>query len=113
MNAEDPFVRALTGDEGEQTITLIRRLRAPVADVWSALTAPDRIARWYGTITGPVPRTVGDAFQVGDHGFKRDVADIPVGQTVAALVIANELIVGRKPFHPMPPDRTFPFILKV
>ena len=52
MNAEDPFVRALTGGEGEQTITLIRRLRAPVADVWSALTAPDRIARWYGTIIG-------------------------------------------------------------
>ena len=44
MNAEDPFVRALTGDEGEQTITLVRRFRAPVADVWSALTdaRPDR-----------------------------------------------------------------------
>lgn len=68
MNAEDPFVRALTGDEGEQTITLIRRFRAPVADVWSALTAPDRIARWYGTIAGPVPRTVGDAFQVDIGG---------------------------------------------
>ena len=68
MNAEDPFVRALTGDEAEQTITLIRQFRAPVADVWSALTVPDRIARWYGTIAGPVPRSAGDAFQVDIGG---------------------------------------------
>ncbi len=68
MNAEDPFVRALTGDDGEQTITLARRYRAPLADVWSALTNPDRIARWYGTITGPVPRGVGDPFQVDIGG---------------------------------------------
>lgn len=68
MNSEDPFVRALTGDEGEQTITLIRRFRAPVADVWSALTTAERIARWYGTITGPAPAKVGDRFEVDIGG---------------------------------------------
>ena len=52
MNAEDPFVRALTGDDAEQSVTLVRHYRAPITAVWNAFTTPARIARWYGTITG-------------------------------------------------------------
>lgn len=65
MNANaDPFVRALTGDAAEQTITLVRSYRAPISDVWDAITTPERIARWYGAISGPPPRRPGDAFEV-------------------------------------------------
>lgn len=64
MNAEDPFVRALTGDEAEQTVTVSRSYRAPIADVWHAMTTPERIARWYGEIVGPPPRRAGDGFEV-------------------------------------------------
>lgn len=64
MNTADPFVRALTGDDAEQMVTLVRRYRAPVREVWDAITTPERIARWYGTITGPPPRRPGDAFEV-------------------------------------------------
>ena len=64
MNTADPFTRALTGDEGEQTVTLVRRYPAAAADVWNALTTPERIARWYGTIVGTPPRAVGDEFEV-------------------------------------------------
>jgi uncharacterized protein YndB with AHSA1/START domain len=64
MNTADPFIRALTGDEGEQTVTLVRSYPAAAADVWNALTTPERIARWYGTIVGTPPRAVGDEFEV-------------------------------------------------
>ena len=64
MNTADPFVRALTGDETEQTITVSRVYSAPVADVWHAMTTPERIARWYGTIVGGPPRRAGDRFEV-------------------------------------------------
>jgi uncharacterized protein YndB with AHSA1/START domain len=68
MTAEDGFVRALTGDAEEQTVTLVRSYRSPIGEVWNALTSPERIARWYGTIVGPVPRVAGDAFQVDIGG---------------------------------------------
>ena len=68
MNTRDPFIRALTGDDSAQTVTLQRQYRASVAELWNALTTPDRIARWYGTIIGPVPRAVGDEFRVDIGG---------------------------------------------
>lgn len=64
MNAEDPFIRALTGDEEEQTITVSRSYRAPIVEVWDALTTPERVARWYGAVVGPQPRRAGDGFEV-------------------------------------------------
>lgn len=60
----DPFIRALTGDEAAHTLTLIRRYASPPADVWSAVTTPERIGRWYGTIVGAAPRAPGDRFEV-------------------------------------------------
>ncbi|WP_127472719.1 SRPBCC family protein [Microbacterium sulfonylureivorans] len=86
MNAADPFVRALTGDGSAQAITLIRTFRAPVAEVWDAITAPERIARWYGTITGPTPSRPGDSFMVdlGGGMLRRAVlesCDAPQGLT--------------------------------
>lgn len=60
----DPFTRALTGDESEATITLTRRYRSPRVDLWGALTDPERIARWYGTIVGDTPHAPGDRFEV-------------------------------------------------
>ena len=63
MNTEDPFLRALTGTEAEETITIARAYRASPGELWSALTTPERIARWYGRITGPTP-AVGESFEV-------------------------------------------------
>lgn len=33
-------------------VEIRRRLRAPVADVWDALTAPERVARWFLPLSG-------------------------------------------------------------
>ena len=64
MNEADPFVRALTGDGAASTVTLARRYAVPIAEVWHALTTPERVARWYGTIVGDPPRAPGDRFDV-------------------------------------------------
>lgn len=34
------------------TLTLEREFRAPIEDVWAAVTEPARLARWIGTFTG-------------------------------------------------------------
>ncbi|MVA75381.1 ATPase [Auraticoccus sp. F435] len=34
-------------------LVLVRTHRAPVADVWAALTEPERTARWFGSWSGP------------------------------------------------------------
>ncbi|MET0812001.1 MAG: SRPBCC family protein [Microbacterium sp.] len=64
----DPFVRAITGDPEHATVTLRRRYRATPAQVWSAITTPERIARWFGTIAGTVPTRPGDGFHVDIGG---------------------------------------------
>ncbi len=57
----DPFLRALTGHPGRRTVSLQRDYRCEPADLWSALTEPERLARWFGRLT-EVPGGVGDSF---------------------------------------------------
>lgn len=38
--------------EGRDVVVLTRTFRAPIEDVWAAVTDPDRMARWIGTWTG-------------------------------------------------------------
>lgn len=37
---------------GSPHVVMSRELRAPVEDVWAAVTEPERLARWIGTWTG-------------------------------------------------------------
>jgi uncharacterized protein YndB with AHSA1/START domain len=38
--------------DGGRTLRLSRTFRAPIEDVWAAVTEPDRLERWIGTWTG-------------------------------------------------------------
>jgi uncharacterized protein YndB with AHSA1/START domain len=38
--------------DGQHLLVLTRQLRAPIEDVWAAVTEPDRLARWIGTWDG-------------------------------------------------------------
>ena len=38
--------------DGSPYVVMTRDLRAPVEDVWAAVTEPERLARWIGTWTG-------------------------------------------------------------
>lgn len=64
MTTTDTRIRALTGDPEQQTVSLVRRYRAAPADVWHAITTPERIARVLGAIRGPMPAAPGDEFHV-------------------------------------------------
>ena len=38
--------------DGVRRLVIERELRAPIHDVWAAVTEPDRLVRWIGTFTG-------------------------------------------------------------
>ncbi len=38
--------------EGHDVVVLARAFRAPITDIWAAVTEPDWMARWIGTWTG-------------------------------------------------------------
>ena len=42
-------------DGDRRTLRLTRTFRAPIEDVWAAVTEPERLARWIGTFTGIRP----------------------------------------------------------
>ncbi len=39
-------------DGDRRTLRLTRTFRAPIEDVWAAVTEPERLERWIGTFTG-------------------------------------------------------------
>ena len=47
----EPSGHVETTDSGRQFV-LVRTFRASVGDVWASLTEPERLARWYGSMTG-------------------------------------------------------------
>ncbi|MET0837310.1 MAG: SRPBCC domain-containing protein, partial [Marmoricola sp.] len=42
----------ITSDGDRSVLTITREFRAPIEDVWAAVTESDRLARWIGTYTG-------------------------------------------------------------
>ncbi len=54
-------------DGGTETVAVVlrRSYRADAADVWSAITEPDRIRRWFTPLTGDL--RVGGSFQLENH----------------------------------------------
>jgi uncharacterized protein YndB with AHSA1/START domain len=42
----------ITTEGGRKVLTITREFRAPIEDVWAAVTESERLARWIGTWTG-------------------------------------------------------------
>lgn len=51
MTVTTPLGQVLRDDDGMR-LEFVRTYDEPVEDVWSALTEPGRVARWFGTWTG-------------------------------------------------------------
>lgn len=51
MTVTTPLGQVVRDEEGFR-LEFVRRYDDPVSDVWSALTEPDRVARWFGVWTG-------------------------------------------------------------
>lgn len=58
-------VEAAAGDEPGIQVRLVHVYQAAVADVWKALTEPDRLARWFLPVTGDL--RVKGSFQFEDN----------------------------------------------
>ena len=54
-----------------------------------------------------------DAFEIADEGIERDVVHLPVRQPVAAGVIADQPMLGRKRMQKVAPDRTLPVVFEM
>jgi uncharacterized protein YndB with AHSA1/START domain len=50
--ADDRILGSLRSDEGTGIVRMEERFEAGIDDVWSALTDPRRLARWYGAVDG-------------------------------------------------------------
>lgn len=58
MTVTTPLGQVIRDDQGMR-LEFVRTYEAPVDDIWSALTDPERVARWIGTVSGdPVTRSV-------------------------------------------------------
>jgi len=42
----------ITQEDGQFVLTQTREFKAPIEDVWAAVTEPERLQRWIGTWTG-------------------------------------------------------------
>lgn len=59
------FTRSFTRIPAGRTITLRCRYAAPVAAVWSAVTEPERLARWFGVVLESLPESGSVVLDVG------------------------------------------------
>jgi len=66
MNVE-PTGSITREDAGRRVLTITREFRAPIEDVWAAVTESERTARWIGTWTGD-PTTGRVAFVMTAEG---------------------------------------------
>ena len=63
--------------DGARCLVIEREFRAPIDDVWAAVTEPDRMARWIGTWTGdPATRRV--EFRMTFEGDDPSAEDVEI-----------------------------------
>ena len=53
------------------------------------------------------------ALEVAHEGVERDVVDVPVGQAVAARVVADQPVLGGERLQQMAPDRALPIVFQM
>lgn len=62
---------------GQDVLVLERRFRAPIADVWAAITEPERLQRWIGTWRGdPVSGSIAFRMTAEGQDVPEEVYDI-------------------------------------
>lgn len=75
MTVTTPLGRVLRDEDGVR-LEFVRTYGNPIDDVWSALTDPDRVARWIGTWTGdPASGTV-DLVMTDEEGSSPETVTI-------------------------------------
>jgi uncharacterized protein YndB with AHSA1/START domain len=63
--------------DGRHVLVQTREFRAPIEDVWAAVTEPERLARWIGTWTGD-PTSGSVRFQMLFEGEEHEGEDMEI-----------------------------------
>jgi uncharacterized protein YndB with AHSA1/START domain len=74
-------------DEHGMRLEFVRSYDAPVAQVWSALTEPTRLARWFGTWTGDPATGSVDLCMIKDEASAPQTVTILQCQAPTRLVV--------------------------
>jgi uncharacterized protein YndB with AHSA1/START domain len=78
---------------GAPYVVLTRTFRAPIDDVWAAITEPDRLARWIGTWTGD-PASGSVSFRMlfeGDEAAAEEIYAIDECTAPRRLVLTSTM----------------------
>ena len=76
--------------EGRDAVVFERRFRAPIEDVWAAITEPERLARWIGTWTGdPASGSVSFTMNAEGEGAAPSTYEIDACEPPRRLVVRS------------------------
>lgn len=84
----------ISRDGDRHVLQIVREFRAPIEDVWAALTEPERLARWIGTYTGD-PASGRVSFAMTAEG-QTEGDDMEIRECVAPRVLRVTSQVGEE-----------------
>ena len=85
-------------DGDRRTLVLTRQFRAPIGSVWAAVTEPERLARWIGTVTGD-PATGRVAFRMTAEGPDAPEEDVEIRECVPPRTLKLTIRWGDNVWH--------------
>ena len=95
MNVEPTGTINIEGDR--RVLTITREFRAPIEDVWAAVTESERLSRWIGTFSGdPASGRVG--FVMTAEGAT-EPEDMEIRECVPPRVLRLTSHVGEEQWH--------------
>src|SRR5688572_12692002 len=63
---------------------------------------------WFANLRG-----VYDVFEIFDPSLEGEISDVHFGHSASAFIVADVAKIAAEELHPMPPDRTLPFVLEM
>ncbi|HEX8497877.1 MAG TPA: SRPBCC family protein [Actinomycetales bacterium] len=86
MTVSTPLGQVLRDQDGVR-LEFVRTYDDPVGEVWSALTSPDRLARWLGTVTGDPATGAVELVMTEDEGAAAETVTIVDCEPPTRLVV--------------------------
>jgi uncharacterized protein YndB with AHSA1/START domain len=82
---------------GRRRLVITREFRAPIEDVWAAVTEPERLARWIGTFTGDPARGSVTFRMTAEDGAPEEEMEIRECDPPGRLAVTSH--VGDEQWH--------------
>ena len=85
-------------DGERRTLVLTRTFRAPIESVWAAVTEPDRVARWIGTVSGD-PSSGRVSFRMTAEGDDAPDEDVEIRECESPRTLKLTVRWGSNVWH--------------